>query len=255
MGVVLHLVVDEGSSVFFINRAVSPTAYMGYVKIMVTIYITVIYSIDGTASCICFCNLLEASGLSVSRLCGVFGQACLASIGCAWGVVMCWDVISSTLTGICSGIVMAKRLRYGRGLGGVSMLSVCACWVALLQWDVERGCSDGTTCVEGLLFIWEPARGGCTRLFFLGKMSYSDDVNLTRGCYEGEEFWGGGLCREKALWLRLNSSLNTFSSCFMMWSLLEWKKEKKRKVYASQRPRALREEPLTKVRGLTRSGY
>eukprot|EP00983_Pelagomonas_calceolata_P028709 899156-Pelagomonas_calceolata.AAC.4 len=29
-------------------------------------------------------------------------------------------------------------------------------------------------------------------------------------------------------------------------------KKRKRKVYASQRPRAIREEPLTKVRGLTR---
>eukprot|EP00983_Pelagomonas_calceolata_P127424 1161401-Pelagomonas_calceolata.AAC.24 len=29
-------------------------------------------------------------------------------------------------------------------------------------------------------------------------------------------------------------------------------KKRKRKVYARQRPRALREEPLTKVRGLTR---
>ena len=31
-----------------------------------------------------------------------------------------------------------------------------------------------------------------------------------------------------------------------------WIKEKKRKVYAVSRPRALREEPLTKVRGLTK---
>jgi len=30
------------------------------------------------------------------------------------------------------------------------------------------------------------------------------------------------------------------------------RKEKKRKVYAVSRPRALREEPLTKVRGLTK---
>eukprot|EP00983_Pelagomonas_calceolata_P018646 584974-Pelagomonas_calceolata.AAC.1 len=32
---------------------------------------------------------------------------------------------------------------------------VCLC----LFWDVERGCGDGTACVEEVLFGWEPARG------------------------------------------------------------------------------------------------
>eukprot|EP00983_Pelagomonas_calceolata_P016602 523802-Pelagomonas_calceolata.AAC.1 len=41
--------------------------------------------------------------------------AFLASICCAWGVELCWDVISSALTGICSWIILANRLRHGSG--------------------------------------------------------------------------------------------------------------------------------------------
>eukprot|EP00983_Pelagomonas_calceolata_P046563 1140243-Pelagomonas_calceolata.AAC.1 len=93
------------------------------------------------------------------------GVACLASICCAWGVGLCWDVVNSALTGICSSTILAKGLRDGRGgvmlslpleqfllLGGSSV----GCFS--LAWDVERGCDDGTTCVEGVLFGWEPPR-------------------------------------------------------------------------------------------------
>eukprot|EP00983_Pelagomonas_calceolata_P041336 1138019-Pelagomonas_calceolata.AAC.1 len=60
MGVVLHLVVDEGSpSVLFINRAVSPTICMGYVKIMTSK---------------AWHSELRGLMTGVSRLCGVFGQ-------------------------------------------------------------------------------------------------------------------------------------------------------------------------------------
>eukprot|EP00983_Pelagomonas_calceolata_P059355 1145883-Pelagomonas_calceolata.AAC.1 len=43
------------------------------------------------------------------------GVACLASICRLWGVGLCCDVVSSALAGICSLVILAMRLRHGRG--------------------------------------------------------------------------------------------------------------------------------------------
>eukprot|EP00983_Pelagomonas_calceolata_P024516 772668-Pelagomonas_calceolata.AAC.1 len=62
MGVVLHLVVDEASPSGR-RRILSPTVYMGYVKVMTS-----------EAWHIELRGLMTGRINSVSRLCGVFGQ-------------------------------------------------------------------------------------------------------------------------------------------------------------------------------------
>eukprot|EP00983_Pelagomonas_calceolata_P008926 289932-Pelagomonas_calceolata.AAC.1 len=82
------------------------------------------------------------------------------------------DVVNSVLTGVCSSIILAKGLRHG--CEDVFRYRACAlagwpfCWgdaqltngansfIGGSSWDVERDCGDGTTCVEGVLFGWEP---------------------------------------------------------------------------------------------------
>eukprot|EP00983_Pelagomonas_calceolata_P032649 1023579-Pelagomonas_calceolata.AAC.1 len=83
------------------------------------------------------------------------------------GVEACFSVERVRLLGGPSAVITSGVMRQ---ISCVKMLAVgvdkvacsrlrrhplCLC----LYWDMERGCADGTTCVEGVLFGWEPARG------------------------------------------------------------------------------------------------
>eukprot|EP00983_Pelagomonas_calceolata_P051164 1142292-Pelagomonas_calceolata.AAC.1 len=95
-------------------------------KVGVVLQLVVV--VEGSSSVFCIDCAGCVKGWTGRRAAGV---GCLDSICCSRGSGLCWDVVSSTLNGICSWIILAgvETLE----LRCVSMSSVCACWVALLQ--------------------------------------------------------------------------------------------------------------------------
>eukprot|EP00967_Tisochrysis_lutea_P149476 scaffold287423_cov22-Tisochrysis_lutea.AAC.1 len=151
--------VDGGSPVSFLNCANSP--------IILTDLKALAWRAEGVDDVrVCVSGLW---GVCVS-IRGPGEIACLAGICSERGVGLCWDKSYQIINSACDWHLLLDyelvRLLGGNSTGEASGLgaAICRDTPSLSRSDAqsitganaEQGCGGGTTCVEGVLFGWEP---------------------------------------------------------------------------------------------------